>query len=38
MDKLAELLIRNGANVNVEDDTKMTPIYIAVRNGDFFSI
>ena len=33
--EVANLLLLNGANVNCEDNTKMTPLYYASANGHF---
>lgn len=35
-EKVAELLIKNGANVNAENKFKLKPIHIAAKHGILF--
>lgn len=35
-EKIADLLLKNGANINVENVDKETPLHVAASEGKFF--
>lgn len=34
-EEIVELLLKNGANVNIENNVKATPLILAARGGEF---